>query len=92
MVHSLIADLVVSVPMASLNRSASDDWAVDCRTIEQDHHPYFHLSVRHRREASRTRILLATDNWRRMARVDAATRRLLCEVDSDTFGALMQLA
>ena len=31
-------------------------------------------------------------DWRRAAKVDAATRRLLKDMDSDAFGALVQLA
>ena len=92
MVSSLIADLIDDAAAVSRNRPAVDDWEVDCRTVGADNHPYFLLSVRHRREERRARVLLTTGDWRRAAKVDAATRRLLSDMDSDAFGALVQLA
>jgi len=92
MVSSLIADLLEDDAAVSVSRPATDDWEVDCRTVGALTHPHFLLSVRHRREEKRTRVLLSTGDWRRAAKVDAATRRLLKDMDSDAFGALVQLA
>lgn len=92
MVSSLIADLLDDAAAVSASRPATDDWVVDCRTIADDSRPYFLLSVRHRREERRSRVLLTTGDWRRAAQVDAATRRLLKDMDSDAFGSLVQLA
>ncbi len=92
MVSSLIADLLDDAAAVSPDRLALDDWEVDCRMTGEHNHPFFLLSVRHRREERRSRVLLTTGDWHRAAKVDAATRRLLSEMDSDAFGALVQLA
>jgi hypothetical protein len=92
MVSSLIADLLEEEMAVAAYRPATDDWEVDCRTVGSDARPNFLLSVRHRRETRRTRVLLTTPDWRRAAKVDAATRRLLNDMDSDTFGTMFQLA
>ena len=88
MVSSLIADLLGGV---SPSRIAGDDWEVDCRTIGADTNPHFLLLVRHRQQTNRSRVLLTTTDWQRAASVDAATRRLLREMDSEAFGSLVQL-
>ena len=92
MVHSLIDDLLDDSASVSQDRLAVDDWEVDCKTVGAESHPHFMLSVRHRRESRRSRVLLTTGDWRRAATVDAATRRLLTGMDSDAFSALLQLA
>ncbi len=92
MVSSLIADLLEDTDARSRTRPASDDWAVDCRTVGEENNPHFLLCVRHRRETRRARVLLTTIDWQRASKVDAATRRLLCDMDSDAFGAMLQLA
>ncbi|RYZ86805.1 MAG: hypothetical protein EOP06_13820 [Proteobacteria bacterium] len=76
----------------SSERPATEDWEVDCRAINAGAVPQFLLSVRHRRERTRNRVLLTTTDWARAAKVDAATRRLLKDMDSKSFGALVQLA
>jgi hypothetical protein len=82
----------VSTEDRSCERPATEDWEVDCRAVSHGAKPHFMLSVRHRREMSRSRVLLSTGDWARAAKVDAATRRLLKDMDSQSFGALVQLA
>lgn len=92
MASSLIADLMDEMPARNRNSRAVDDWEVECRTTGNHSHPHFLLSVRHRRECRRSRVLLTTCDWLRVSEVDAATRRLLGAMDSHAFGALLRIA